>query len=116
MSKALKKIAARHRPTIAARMTAANGYDETKHLHPVDLQRAGLINGAEASDLDNCVDDLATGGDPLAAFINAAKSGMVDNKGLNDDAVLDALTPHGDDDVFGGDDDDTTAATRKARA
>lgn len=111
MSKALKKIIARHRPSIAARMTAANGYDQTKHLHVGDLHKAGLINGAEATDLDSCVDDLATSGDPLAAFINAAKSGMVGNGGLNDDAVIDALTTDGDSDDDGDDADDDTDVT-----
>lgn len=100
MSKLLKATIASHRPHIAARMTAENGYDATKHLHTKDLTKAGLINQAEQDDLDGCVDDLAASGHQGAGYINAAKAGMVGDTGLNDDALikelLGELAPNGD--------------------
>lgn len=103
MSKALKAIATKHRPHIAARMTAENGYDGVKHLHVADLHKAGIISKLEADDLGGCVDDLAGSGDPLAAFLKAAETGEVKSDGLNNQDLVDALTTDSDEDADDGD-------------
>jgi hypothetical protein len=88
MSHLLKAIAKTHRPHLAAKMTAENGYDADKHRFAADLAKDGILTKAEAEDLDGCVDDLATDGHDGAALYKAAQSGEVDSSKLNDDELI----------------------------
>jgi hypothetical protein len=103
MSKALKAVAKRHRPTVAEKMSPENGYNENKHLFPEDLQKAGIISKDESTDLNGCLDDLVSGGDALAGALKGAKAGKVNKDRLNDDDFINALIASG----AGVDDDDT---------
>ena len=108
MSKALKTVARRHRPAVADKMIPDNSYNEKKHLFPEDLQKAGVISKDEATDLNVCLDDLISGGDPLAGALKGAKAGKVNKDRLNDDDFINALIASGagvdDDDDDNGDD------------
>lgn len=104
MSKLLKAIAAKHRPHIAAKMNAANDYDETKHTHAKHLRSAGIIDKAELDDLTQCLDDLSKGGSSAANYLKNGK----DSGKLNDAdfvrAMMAADSDVGDDDPTGDDD------------
>lgn len=91
MSKLLKATISKHRPHIAARLIAANGYDEAKHIHSGDLHKAGLIDDGEKADLDGCVDDLAGDNSALAGALKAIMSGELGSDKANDDAFIKSL-------------------------
>lgn len=91
MSKLLKKVATTHRPHIAAKMTAANGYDETKHRTSAELHKAGIISAADKASLDDCVDDLSGLGDNFGGALKAAMSGEISPDKLNDDDFIRSL-------------------------
>lgn len=108
MSKLLKAVIAPHRPHIAARMTAEHGYDESKHLHVKDLKKAKVITAAEATDLDDCLRDLAGSGSNAAGYLNAVSAGMLDSKSLNDDDFIRALMATDSDEGDDTDPDDNS--------
>jgi len=91
MSKLLKKVVTRHRPHLAAKMTAANGYDAAKHRTTADLKKAGIFSAAEAADIDACIEDLSGVGDNMGGALKAASSGEINPDKLNDDAFIESL-------------------------
>lgn len=114
MSKLLKKVATRHRPHIAAKMVEANGYDETKHRTTAELTKAGIITAADATDLDGCIDDLASSGDSAGGFLKAARSGEVDPDKLNIDELVSELMDGADVEDNDGEDNDADSGSINA--
>lgn len=108
MSKLLKAVAAVHRPHIAAKMIAENGYDETKHLRSKDLHKAGIINKPELDDLDDCLADLAKGHHNGANALLSALDGskLNDAESVKSLMAMDSDTGNDEDDDADGSDDD----------
>lgn len=94
MSKQLHAVATKHRPLTAAKMTAENGYDETKHKSGADLHAAGVISADEGKDLDDCLEDLKAGG-----MLDELLNGDLDDVDGDDDA------DDGEDDTVDSDED-----------
>lgn len=110
MSKLLKAVAKAHRPHIAAKMTKENGYDESKHLHPHHLHEAGIINDTERKDLDECIGELADGGDNAGMALRAALAGELNEGKLNSKTFMDSIgVTDSDEDEDDGDDVDDDA-------
>lgn len=91
MSKLLKHLVKKHRPAIAALMTAKNGYDETKHRTPAELAKAGVVSKAQAKDLDDCFGDLSNDGDLAGALMQSASNGGINPDRFNDQDFLNEI-------------------------